>query len=87
MLILVVVFACRIPIAFDLLMLHRFVAGCICVGSKLCSDFFYSNLFYAKVFGLGAKDLVKIEIELLDLLDWNLCFTDQEVIEALDRIG
>lgn len=86
-LILVVVFACRIPIAFDLLMLHRFVAACICVGSKLCSDFFYSNLFYAKVFGLAAKDLVNIEIEFLDLLDWKVRFADQEVKEALDLLG
>lgn len=58
--------------------IHRFLITCTCIASKTLTDQYFTNKFYAKVGGISVRELNRLELELLVLLDWNVQITAEE---------
>lgn len=63
---------------------HRFLITSIALASKALGDCFYSNLYAAKVGGIEAVDLSKMELHLAELLDWRAQLSLSEILSAWD---
>lgn len=51
---------------------NRIYCSCLLICIKVVYDSYYTNSFYAKVFGISLKELNKIELEMLKLLDYDI---------------
>lgn len=51
---------------------HRLLVTAVVLAAKFHDDTFYSNSYYAKVAGMDAQELYRLEVQLLKALDWNL---------------
>ncbi|TKW06733.1 hypothetical protein SEVIR_7G259800v4 [Setaria viridis] len=49
---------------------HRLLLACLLVASKVLDDFHHSNAFFARVGGVSNAEMNKLELELLDVLDF-----------------
>ena len=56
--------------------IHRILFSSILISIKFNEDIYYKNKFYAKVAGVSAKELKKMESEFLRLIDFDLCVND-----------
>lgn len=62
------------------LTVHRFLITAATVASKGLSDVFWTNSTYAKVGGVGLKELAILEIELLQHVDWRIIPTPEALV-------
>jgi hypothetical protein len=51
---------------------HPFILASVTVASKALCDDFHRNAYYASIAGMATVDLNKLELELLDLIDWDV---------------
>ena len=63
---------------------HRFLIASIALASKALGDCFYSNLYTAKVGGIEAIDLSRMELHLAELLGWRAQLSLGEILSAWD---
>jgi hypothetical protein len=62
---------------------HRLLVSAVMLAAKFHDDVYYSNAFYAKVGGLGLKEMNQLEARLLKLLNWKVNVSPQEYHEYL----
>ncbi|KAM0894332.1 hypothetical protein ACQ4PT_024509 [Festuca glaucescens] len=51
---------------------HRLLLACLLVASKVLDDFHHDNAFFARVGGVSNAEMNKLELELLDVLDFEV---------------
>ncbi|KAL6651444.1 hypothetical protein ACP70R_010369 [Stipagrostis hirtigluma subsp. patula] len=51
---------------------HRLLLACLLVASKVLDDFHHSNAFFARVGGVSNAEMNRLELELLDVLDFEV---------------
>ncbi|KAI8145079.1 cyclin-domain-containing protein [Fennellomyces sp. T-0311] len=66
--------------------IHRLVISGIMVASKFFSDIFFTNTRYAKVGGLPVAELNALELEFLNLNDYNLNVPIEELQQYGDQL-
>lgn len=66
---------------------HRFIIAVVCLASKALGDYYYTNIFYAKVGGISPRELRLLELELAERLEWHLQIEQSEFIEAFEMIN
>ncbi|ORX51926.1 cyclin-domain-containing protein [Hesseltinella vesiculosa] len=71
------------PFTIDSYNIHRLIISGVMVSSKFFSDIFYTNTRYAKVGGLPVTELNRLELEFLQLNDFNISVS----ISELQRYG
>jgi Cyclin len=57
---------------------HRMLITSVLISSKYLDDVFYNNTYYAKVGGVSAREMNKLELELLFLLNFQLNIESDE---------
>ncbi|OII72646.1 N-terminal domain-containing protein [Cryptosporidium andersoni] len=62
----------------SLLNVHRVIVTALMLATKFFDDVYYSNAFYARVSGVGTKELNSLEIHFLRLVRFQLFVTIQE---------
>ena len=62
--------------------LHRLLLACLLVAAKFSSDGFVAQARAAKVGGVATRELVRLEVEVLKLLGWQLEWEMDEVEEV-----
>ncbi|SOV11753.1 cyclin [Plasmodium sp. gorilla clade G2] len=65
-------------ISLSLLCIHRLVITAAMISIKFFDDLYYSNAYYAKIGGVTTKELNKLEIYFLNLIDYHLFVSSQE---------
>ncbi|KAI4837795.1 cyclin [Plasmodium brasilianum] len=65
-------------ITLSLLCIHRLIITAVMISAKFFDDLYYSNSFYAKVGGVTTKELNKLEVYFLNLLDYKLYVSSEE---------
>lgn len=60
------------------LTIHRLLAAATVLSAKFLDDIFYSNAYYAKVCGLGVKEMNLLESTFLSLVQWKLDVSVEE---------
>ncbi|SPJ09029.1 cyclin [Plasmodium sp. DRC-Itaito] len=65
-------------ISLSLLCIHRLVITAAMISVKFFDDLYYSNSYYAKIGGVTTKELNKLEIYFLNLIDYKLFVSSQE---------
>lgn len=58
---------------------HRFIITGLCLASKAMGDYYYSNLYYAKVGGISVSELNGLESDLTERLKWRLQCSREEL--------
>ncbi|KAJ1614502.1 cyclin [Cryptosporidium canis] len=61
-----------------LLNVHRVIVTALILATKFFDDIYYSNAFYAKVSGVGTRELNSLEIHFLRLIRFQLFVTEHE---------
>lgn len=51
---------------------HRLLISSVLIAAKLLDDKFYSNAFYARIGGISTKEINRLELEMLRLLDFRV---------------
>ncbi|KAI8073159.1 cyclin-domain-containing protein [Gongronella butleri] len=74
------------PLRIDSYNIHRFIITGIMIASKLFSDVFFTNTRYAKVGGLPVSELNVLEVEFLELNNYNLFVTVEEFQHYGDQL-
>ncbi|KAI8070749.1 cyclin-domain-containing protein [Gongronella butleri] len=74
------------PFAIDSYNIHRLIIAGVMVASKFFSDIFYTNTRYAKVGGLPVQELNRLEIEFLQLNDFNIAVSIRELQRYGDQL-
>mmetsp|Transcript_13879 Transcript_13879/g.22654 ORF Transcript_13879/g.22654 Transcript_13879/m.22654 type:complete len:274 (-) Transcript_13879:868-1689(-) len=62
---------------------HRLVVTCMLVASKFCEDEPLNNEFWARVGGLPLKDLNACEVEVCNLLNYNLRVSEESYVKVV----
>lgn len=52
---------------------HRLITTALLLAIKYLDDQVFSNVYYARVGGVGGGELNELETCLLDVLKWNVC--------------
>lgn len=58
---------------------HRLVLVCMMLAAKFCDDRQCSNARYSKVGGIEVKELNRLELTVLSVLDFRMCITPSEL--------
>eukprot|EP01065_Artemidia_motanka_P015933 TRINITY_DN19642_c1_g1_i1.p1 TRINITY_DN19642_c1_g1~~TRINITY_DN19642_c1_g1_i1.p1 ORF type:complete len:332 (+),score=106.28 TRINITY_DN19642_c1_g1_i1:368-1363(+) len=66
---------------------HRLFSTAVLLAIKCRDDMYYTNKFYAQVYGQGLKEINFLEREMLVLLDFDLHVTMQDYGQFLSEIG
>ncbi|KAH8582613.1 cyclin [Cryptosporidium sp. chipmunk genotype I] len=61
-----------------LLNVHRVIVTALILAAKFFDDIYYSNAFYAKISGVGTRELNSLEIHFLRLIGFQLFVTEHE---------
>ncbi|EAK90371.1 cyclin [Cryptosporidium parvum Iowa II] len=61
-----------------LLNVHRIIVTALILATKFFDDIYYSNAFYAKISGVGTRELNSLEIHFLRLVRFQLFVTEHE---------
>lgn len=61
-----------------LLNVHRVIVTALILATKFFDDIYYSNAFYAKISGVGTRELNSLEIHFLRLIRFQLFVTEHE---------
>ncbi|PFH32443.1 hypothetical protein BESB_017610 [Besnoitia besnoiti] len=72
----------RAGFTLNKLNVHRLFITALTVASKFFDDIYYSNSFYAKVGGLSLKELNRLEVTFIILLDFRLHVLPHEFFSA-----
>jgi hypothetical protein len=72
-------------------MFLRFLLGCLILTSKMYEDDYIRTIDYLEglelsIFGIDVKDLKEMEIEVWELLDYNVCVDEKEVESFLLQV-
>lgn len=59
---------------------HRMLITSVVLSAKSRDDEYYTNTYYAKIGGIPASELKTLEIEYINLLDWD-CWLDRDAFE------
>ncbi|KAB8235915.1 cyclin-domain-containing protein [Aspergillus alliaceus] len=75
---------CREHTSFNIssLTVHRLLLSCVLVACKSLSDFAWPNPSFADVGGVPPAELAVLELELLDLLEWDVAPHPDQVSEC-----
>jgi hypothetical protein len=66
---------------------ERVFLGALILAAKYTNDSTLKNIHWAIVTGVfGKRDIGRIEREFLDVLDWELCITESDILEHYDSI-
>lgn len=61
--------------------IHKLLMACVVLASKFWSDNFYNDSYYAKVGGVGMKEMVRLESTALVWLDCRLIINSEKLFE------
>eukprot|EP00298_Acanthocystis_sp_HF-20_P004300 c14638_g1_i1.p1 GENE.c14638_g1_i1~~c14638_g1_i1.p1 ORF type:complete len:269 (+),score=129.98 c14638_g1_i1:56-862(+) len=61
---------------------HKISMAVIVVAAKWTDDAFYANSYYAQVGGISLREMNRLELEVLRLLDFNVFVTTTQFIQA-----
>jgi hypothetical protein len=75
----ILIYADRCSLLFSSLTAHRFIIAAITVASKSISDIYCTNTFFSKVGGISLQELNVLELEFLQLIQWNAVITLEEM--------
>lgn len=70
----------------DAFSIHRFIITSICLASKAMGDYYYSNLYYAKIGGVSNLELNGLELDLTEKLGWRLQCTRRELAKCWNEL-
>ena len=62
---------------------HRLVLTGVLLSAKFLDDHYYNNAFYAKVGGVSTAELNRLEVEMLQLLNFRLLVPREELEQLL----
>jgi hypothetical protein len=62
---------------------HRLLVSAVMLAAKFNDNEYYSNAYYAKVSGMGLKEMDQLEALLMKLLSWKVNVTPEEYQEYL----
>ncbi|KAF8072661.1 CYCU4-1 [Scenedesmus sp. PABB004] len=62
---------------------HRLLLTGVLISAKFLDDRYYNNAFYAKVGGVSTAELNRLELEMLQLLDFQLSVTPEALVAVL----
>lgn len=62
---------------------HRLVLTGVLISAKFLDDRYFNNAFYAKVGGVSTAELNRLELEMLQLLDFQLSATPEQLVAVL----
>ena len=65
--------------------IHRLLIAAVTVAAKFCDDFHLLNLAYAKIGGVTVKEMWRLEVYFLNLLDFKLFVTEEEYHDAVEK--
>ena len=65
---------------------QRLITVATMLAAKFFDDDFYCNKVWAKIGGLTTKELNKLELEMLDLLEWKMLVKDEEYEACRDLL-
>ncbi|CAO3632889.1 unnamed protein product [Cunninghamella blakesleeana] len=74
------------PFTIDSFNIHRLIISGVMVSSKFFSDIFYTNTRYAKVGGLPVSELNRLELEFLQLNEFNISVSISELQKYGDQL-
>lgn len=67
--------------------MHRLAAAAVLLSAKLSLENYYTNVHFAKVAGIKAAEVNKLECALLRALDCNLHIPDDEINSTLSDVS
>jgi hypothetical protein len=59
---------------------HRLLISSVLIAAKLFDDKFYSNAFYARIGGISTKELNRLELEMLQLLEFRMWVQREDLL-------
>lgn len=62
---------------------HRLLLTGVLISAKFLDDRYFNNAFYAKVGGVSTAELNRLELEMLQLLDFQLSVTPEQLVAVL----
>eukprot|EP00879_Flechtneria_rotunda_P031559 GHRR01034485.1.p2 GENE.GHRR01034485.1~~GHRR01034485.1.p2 ORF type:complete len:295 (+),score=102.29 GHRR01034485.1:401-1285(+) len=62
---------------------HRLLLTGVLISAKFLDDRYFNNAFYAKVGGVSTAELNRLELEMLQLLDFQLSVTPEQLVAML----
>ncbi|KAF6263695.1 cyclin-domain-containing protein [Scenedesmus sp. NREL 46B-D3] len=62
---------------------HRLLLTGVLISAKFLDDRYFNNAFYAKVGGVSTAELNRLELEMLQLLDFQLSVTPEHLVAVL----
>ncbi|WIA08623.1 hypothetical protein OEZ85_008052 [Tetradesmus obliquus] len=62
---------------------HRLLLTGVLISAKFLDDRYFNNAFYAKVGGVSTAELNRLELEMLQLLDFQLAVTPEHLVAVL----
>jgi hypothetical protein len=62
---------------------HRLVLTGVLISAKFLDDRYFNNAFYAKVGGVSTAELNRLELEMLQLLEFRLSVTPEQLVGVL----
>ncbi|KRX01571.1 Cyclin-like protein [Pseudocohnilembus persalinus] len=66
---------------------HRLLFVAVLTAIKFSNDNNYQNVYYAKVGGIKLQDLNKMEVEFLDLIEYNLLVSEEEYNQEQNKLN
>lgn len=66
--------------------IHRLLAGVLMISQKVYDDIPHNNYTWAKLCGVKIKDINKIELDILQTIDYNIFIKYEEMITVIKSI-
>ncbi|KAK7196377.1 CYC2-like cyclin [Novymonas esmeraldas] len=66
---------------------HRLLITSVVLGIKLRDDVYYSNIYYARIGGISAREMNKLERLFLEKLDWVTQVQEDEYVALMDLLA
>ena len=66
--------------------IHRIIAGVFMLSQKVYDDYHYTNECWAYICGIQLSDINKIELDILEIIDYNTFIKHQEMLTVVRSI-
>eukprot|EP00756_Hemistasia_phaeocysticola_P029636 Hpha_TRINITY_DN16243_c0_g4::TRINITY_DN16243_c0_g4_i1::g.14681::m.14681 len=76
----------RSGIALNSLTVHRLLLAALVLAAKYRNDEFYTNTYYGVVGGVSLEEVNRLEIALLEKIDWKLGLSSEEFDGLCDKL-
>jgi hypothetical protein len=73
-------------LVIDFMSIHKILITCLMLADKFTDDNHYCNNFFAVVGGISLKEINKMEVRIMFILDFNFVVTPAEFNTHLDMI-